>query len=102
MKRLVVCCDGTWQNLANLCPTNIVKLSQSVKRVADDGIPQIVFYGAGIGSENKKILGGTTGLGIDQSIQDAYKFLCLNSTMRKVDDRWKIIVGTIHDVDAVS
>ena len=78
MKRLVVCCDGTWQNLTNLCPTNIVKLSQSVKRIADDGIPQIVFYGAGIGSENKKILGGTTGLGIDQSIQDAYKFLSLN------------------------
>ncbi len=23
-------------------------------------------------------------------------------TMRKVDNRWKIIVGTIHDVDAVS
>jgi hypothetical protein len=34
MKRLVVCCDGTWQNLTNLCPTNIVKLSQSVKRTA--------------------------------------------------------------------
>ena len=78
MKRLVVCCDGTWQNLTNLWPTNIVKLSQSVKRIASDGIPQIVFYGAGIGSENKKILGGTTGLGIDQSIQDAYKFLSLN------------------------
>ena len=78
MKRLVVCCDGTWQNLTNLCPTNIVKLSQSVKRTADNGIPRIVFYGAGIGSENKKILGGTTGLGIDQSIQDAYKFLSLN------------------------
>jgi hypothetical protein len=43
MKRLVVCCDGTWQNLTNLCPTNIVKLSQSVKRTADNGIPQIVF-----------------------------------------------------------
>jgi hypothetical protein len=23
-------------------------------------------------------------------------------TMRKVDERWKIIVGTIHDVDSVS
>ncbi|MDB9492859.1 DUF2235 domain-containing protein [Dolichospermum circinale CS-534/05] len=78
MKRLVVCCDGTWQNLTNLCPSNIVKLSQSVKRIASDGIPQVVFYGAGIGSENNKILGLTTGLGIDQSIQDAYKFLSLN------------------------
>ncbi|MBO1065745.1 MULTISPECIES: DUF2235 domain-containing protein [Nostocales] len=78
MKRLVVCCDGTWQNLTSNYPSNVVKLSQSVKRIASDDIPQIVFYGAGIGSENKKILGGATGLGIDQSIQDAYKFLCLN------------------------
>lgn len=78
MKRLVVCCDGTWQNLASNYPSNVVKLSQSVKRIASDNIPQIVFYGAGIGSENNKILGGATGLGIDQSIQDAYKFLCLN------------------------
>lgn len=78
MKRLVVCCDGTWQNLTNNYPSNVVKLSQYVKRIASDDIPQIVFYGAGIGSEDKKILGGATGLGIDKSIQDAYKFLCLN------------------------
>lgn len=78
MKRLVVCCDGTWQNLTNIYPTNIVKLSQSVKPIAEDGITQIVFYGAGIGSEDKKLLAGTTGLGIDKNIQDAYKFLCLN------------------------
>ncbi|MTJ49533.1 DUF2235 domain-containing protein [Dolichospermum sp. UHCC 0259] len=78
MKRLVVCCDGTWQDLTNVCPTNVVKLSEYVKPIANDGIPQIVFYGSGIGSENQKFLGGITGLGIDQNIQDAYEFLCFN------------------------
>jgi uncharacterized protein (DUF2235 family) len=78
MKRLVVCCDGTWQKLASPCPSNIVKLSQSVKPIADDGIPQIVFYDEGVGTESQKVLGGATGLGIDQNIQDGYRFLCLN------------------------
>ena len=78
MKRLVVCCDGTWQNLASPCPSNVVKLSQSVKRTANDGTPQILFYDEGIGTENYKVLGGATGIGIDQNIQDGYRFLCLN------------------------
>lgn len=78
MKRLIVCCDGTWQQLASPYPSNVVKLAQSVKPIASDGVPQIVFYDEGIGTDNNKLLGGATGLGIDQNIQDAYRFLCLN------------------------
>ncbi|MGE5655021.1 MAG: DUF2235 domain-containing protein [Actinomycetota bacterium] len=78
MKRLVICCDGTWQQLASPYPSNIVKLAQAVKPTANDGIPQIVFYDEGIGTDSNKILGGATGLGIDRKIQDAYRFLCLN------------------------
>lgn len=78
MKRLIVCCDGTWQQLTSPYPTNVVKLAQAVKPIANDGIPQIVFYDQGIGTESYKLLGGVTGLGIDQSIQHAYRFLCLN------------------------
>ncbi|MBR8840262.1 MAG: DUF2235 domain-containing protein [Stigonema ocellatum SAG 48.90 = DSM 106950] len=78
MKRLVVCCDGTWQDLASSCPSNVVKLAQSVKRIADDKIPQIVFYDQGIGTETQKLLGGATGAGIDINIQDAYRFLSFN------------------------
>lgn len=80
MKRLVVCCDGTWQNLAVPCPTNVVKLAQSVKPLAHDRIPQVVFYDAGIGTDHQKILGGVTGVGIDKNIEDAYTFLSLNYT----------------------
>jgi uncharacterized protein (DUF2235 family) len=78
MKRLVICSDGTWQDLTSPYPSNVVKLAQSVKPIASDGIAQIVFYDEGIGTESKKVLGGATGLGIDRNIEDAYRFLSLN------------------------
>ncbi|MBD2612469.1 DUF2235 domain-containing protein [Nostoc punctiforme FACHB-252] len=78
MKRIVVCCDGTWQKLTSPYPSNVVKLAQSVKPVAKDGITQIVFYDEGIGTDAQKVLGGATGLGIDKNIEDAYRFLVLN------------------------
>lgn len=78
MKRLVICCDGTWQQLTSPCPSNIVKLAQAVKPIASDGVPQLVFYDEGIGTDSNKLLGGVTGLGIDRNIEDAYRFLSLN------------------------
>ena len=80
MKRLIVCCDGTWQKLSNPCPTNVVKIATPIKTLAKDKTPQIVFYNEGIGTGNKvdKLLGGAFGKGIDQDIQDAYRFLSLN------------------------
>lgn len=81
MKRLIVCCDGTWQKLENPYPTNVVKMAQAVKPTASDGTPQIVFYDEGIGTgddKKDKILGGAFGKGIDNNIQDGYRFLALN------------------------
>lgn len=87
MKRLIVCCDGTWQKLTSSYPTNVVKIAQAIQPSANDGTSQIVFYDEGVGSGNAaekfmakgdKILGGAFGLGIDNNIQDAYRFLCLN------------------------
>lgn len=80
MKRLIVCCDGTWQHLGSPYPTNVVKIAQAIKRRAKDGVQQILFYDEGIGTESfvKKFWGGAFGWGIDKNIQDAYRFLCLN------------------------
>lgn len=78
MKRLVICCDGTWQNLTSLYPSNVVKMAQAVKPIANDGVPQIVFYDGGVGTEYQKVLGGATGLGIDKNIEDCYRFLSFN------------------------
>lgn len=80
MKRLIVCCDGTWQKLENPYPTNVVKMAQAVKPIASDGAAQIVFYDPGIGTGNpvNKLFGGAFGKGIDRNIQNTYRFLCLN------------------------
>ena len=80
MKRLIVCCDGTWNGLSSSCPTNVVKISQACKSIAADGTPQILYYGEGIGTGggSDKWFGGAFGWGIDQNIADAYRFLCVN------------------------
>ncbi|MBN8561051.1 MAG: DUF2235 domain-containing protein [Leptolyngbya sp. UWPOB_LEPTO1] len=80
MKRLVVCCDGTWQQLSSDYPTNVVKMAQAVKPIDQNGVSQIVYYSEGLGTGDKfdKLTGGAFGWGIDQAIQKAYRFLCLN------------------------
>jgi uncharacterized protein (DUF2235 family) len=40
MKRLIVCCDGTWQNLDGEYPNNVVKITQAIKNVDQDGTHQ--------------------------------------------------------------
>lgn len=86
-KRLIVCADGTWQKLQSPYPTNVVKIAQAIKPSDQDGIPQIVFYSEGVGSGNTatklfaqvdRILGGACGIGIDNNIEAAYRFLSLN------------------------
>lgn len=80
MKRLVVCCDGTWQRLASPFPTNVERIAQAIKSEASNGVAQLIYYHEGIGTWDKidKMLGGAFGIGIDQHIQLAYLFLALN------------------------
>lgn len=88
-RRLIVCCDGTWQDLFQGYPTNVVKTAQAIVPTGDDGCEQIVYYEEGVGTGQMKskisivdwltkLGGGGLGLGIDHKIQDAYRFLCLN------------------------
>lgn len=57
MKRLIVCCDGTWQSSnhgLDTVPSNIAKLSRAIakfQRTKDgDFIHQFVFYDSGVGT----------------------------------------------------
>lgn len=50
MKRLIVCSDGTWQQLRSPYPTNVVKIAQAITNNGEDGIPQIIFYDEGLGT----------------------------------------------------
>ena len=83
-KRLVVCCDGTWNKAdqasnGHPCPTNVVKLAYRVAK-RDGAIPQIVFYDQGVGTGNvlDRWSGGALGEGLDDNIFDAYRFLIAN------------------------
>jgi len=90
-KRLIVCCDGTWNELASSYPTNVVKFTRSIKYTADDQTPQLISYISGCGTAEdddliERLGGGAFGWGIDRIIQDAYRFLCMNYDVDAQDE----------------
>ncbi|KAI1848423.1 hypothetical protein JX265_008795 [Neoarthrinium moseri] len=88
-KRIVVCCDGTWQSsvtgLKNI-PSNITRLARSISRSGKDATgqvwQQIVHYDAGIGTgeltKEEKDRQGGFGIGFIQNVIEAYNFIVLN------------------------
>jgi len=80
MKRIVICCDGTWNDPETRRVTNVVKLARAILPVAGDGVTQVVFYdwGVGTGGRFDRISGGAFGRGLDRNIQDVYRFLVHN------------------------
>ena len=79
MKRLIICCDGTWQDARSAQVTNVVKISRAILPRASDGAEQTVFYQPGLGTEGgRKLREGALGAGLDREIQDAYRFLVHN------------------------
>ncbi|MBL8551931.1 MAG: DUF2235 domain-containing protein [Hyphomonadaceae bacterium] len=80
MKRLVVCCDGTWQRLYGANLTNVALMARAVSPYDADGNSQIVFYSAGIGAtlDRPRLWEGVTGADLDEHLLEAYLFLTLN------------------------
>ena len=81
MKRIVVCCDGTWNRPTQDIPTNVVKTARAVLPTAPDGTAQVVFYDAGVGTEGRRwsrLSGGVFGDGLAKNVEDAYRFLVHN------------------------
>ncbi len=77
-KRIIICSDGTWNSPVEGEATNVLKLARSIKHVAADGKPQVVFYDWGVGTDTHTITGGAFGVGLDKNIQDAYRFIVHN------------------------
>src|SRR5262245_3184313 len=81
MKRLVVCCDGTWnrpdqtkQGVAS--PTNVAKFSLALADADEAGNPQLLHYETGVGTRRgERIAGGMFGIGLSRNVQDGYRFL---------------------------
>jgi uncharacterized protein (DUF2235 family) len=82
MKRLVVCCDGTWNDSDQSTDyTNVSRLAWSIKPVAANGTSQIVYYQSGVGTagtEVSKVIGAAIGAGLSHNMRDAYSFICTN------------------------
>ncbi len=83
MKRLVVCCDGTWNKPDSQTITNIEKLARTVQSDAGatGGVYQLVYYVSGVGAGSyaaDRILGGAFGFGLFHNVIAAYRFLAQN------------------------
>lgn len=81
-KRLIVCCDGTWENAlgadSQKPQTNVTRISRSLVSLCTDGTSQIIYYhpGVGTGGSLDAILGGVFGMGLG-----AVRFLTWCSTL---------------------
>lgn len=80
MKNIVICCDGTGNEYGSN-NTNVVKLYQSVIRDAtqvafyDPGVGTFSFLGRELGRRAGILLGKAFGAGLQQNIEDAYRYL---------------------------
>jgi uncharacterized protein (DUF2235 family) len=83
-KRLVVCCDGTWNRPDQLSggvvsPTNVSKLALGVARKDGEGTRQLLYYHRGVGTDRfERIRGGVLGFGLSRNVRDCYRFLVEN------------------------
>lgn len=87
-KRIIVCCDGTWQDgvIVKECwkQTNILKLSRALEledQRSGVPIPQVVYYQCGIGASHNlysEYVDGATGESLSEKVQEAYAFIAQN------------------------
>jgi len=84
VKRLIVCCDGTWNRPDHIdqgvaAPTNVAKLALALADEDDAGNAQLFYYQAGVGTRRReRLLGGGFGVGLSRNVQECYRFLVDN------------------------
>ncbi|KAH8703485.1 hypothetical protein BGW36DRAFT_393809 [Talaromyces proteolyticus] len=89
-KRLIVCCDGTWEDGTsseiNSPVTNITRICRAINgyaKVVIEGVPtlvpQITYYQKGVGTGVlDRYIGGMSGAGLSANVRAAYAFLAEN------------------------
>src|SRR3954447_8100070 len=83
-KRLVLCCDGTWNRPDETregipAPTNVAKIEMAVARQDGPGTQQLVHYEEGVGTQRfERIRGGAFGYGLTRNILNCYRWLVEN------------------------
>jgi uncharacterized protein (DUF2235 family) len=78
-RRLIMCCDGTWNTAGQRCPTNVPRFRDAIAPRAADGSEQRVFYHEGVGTGRwERIRGGAFGFGLSRIVRDTYQFVVEN------------------------
>ena len=71
-----------WNHNGHLqVPSNVTRICRAIRPQSDDGHPQIIYYQAGVGTNENwwdHLVGGGTGQGISENIREAYAFLAAN------------------------
>ncbi|EON66193.1 hypothetical protein W97_05586 [Coniosporium apollinis CBS 100218] len=90
-KRIIICCDGTWQSSVSgerNVPSNVTRLVRHLARSEKQGNTlwqQIVWYDSGIGTGDLSKLDvnrqGATGAGLAINVIEAYSFIVSNYSL---------------------
>lgn len=79
-KRIIICADGTWNapKKKDATATNVWLTYGLIKNVGADGLPQLKYYHAGVGTAGDwlaRVFEGATGGGLEWNMLDCYRFL---------------------------
>jgi hypothetical protein len=79
MRRLIMCCDGTWYSAGQLNVGNVRRLYNALADTTTNGDDQLARYQSGVGAEagalSGWLLAGVAGFGLSQNVIDAYQWL---------------------------
>jgi len=122
MKNIVICCDGTGNEISENI-SNVLKLYRCLRKTDRTEPHQVVFYDPGVGTlarpdpwrkawqDTITILGLATGYGLDDNVLAAYEFLVNNYS--EGDNIYlfgfsrgaytvRVLAGLVHKVGLVS
>ncbi|AKS33550.1 DUF2235 domain-containing protein [Mycolicibacterium goodii] len=84
VKRLVMCCDGTWNTPDQRTdgvptPTNVAKVALGLASTDSWGTEQRLYYHRGVGTNRTdRLIGGAFGAGLFRAVRATYRFVIQN------------------------
>ena len=75
MKRIIICCDGTWNTRDQRNKTNVEKIKEAIAATSPDGVLQKKYYQPGVGTRSwvDKLPGGSK-FSFDKYLFGEYSF----------------------------
>lgn len=61
--------------------SNVTRISQAIQSRSSDGVPQVAYYQAGVGTSGtflSRVIGGVTAEGLSENIRSGYSFIANN------------------------